>query len=258
MIDSSFKNSESAIWFHLSTKSGFYKIPRHTSSVRLLSSFFVLLVSIFLTKNISQLQLRDYFFLEKKIRQVHRKKEKKTRYTPVHPAKRQASARSSRTWREGKTSTRSFVAQCCSDGAARGLEKISLHLKAVIGTNQLCGECVAVADASAHTRSHSRAQTEQEWHKQFPVFQTWSVDVRWFHILLHSLADFPFSLLPAVVTGLYCLSTRARQPAEGNRWHAYVHMNITDRIALFSWRRTCLANEKTRYAELFARWCSRQ
>jgi len=28
--------------------------------------------------------------------------------------------------------------------------------------------------------------------------------------------DFPFSLLPAVVTGLYCLlSTRARQPAEG-------------------------------------------
>ena len=249
MIDSSFKNSESAIWFHLSTKSGFYKIPRHTSSVRLLSSFFVLLVSIFLTKNISQLQLRDYFFLEKKIRQVHRKKEKKTRYTPVHPAKRQASARSSRTWREGKTSTRSFVAQCCSDGAARGLEKISLHLKAVIGTNQLCGECVAVADASAHTRSHSRAQTNRNGTNISPCSKPG---------LLMSDDSTYYCTAWQIFHFIYCLSTRARQPAEGNRWHAYVHMNITDRIALFSWRRTCLANEKTRYAELFARWCSRQ
>ena len=243
MIDSSFEYSGSAIWFHPSTKSGLYRI--------------------FCTFECSGRTVVSYLFFRKKD-PAGTPRNSKIRCT-LPPS---SSSLQQQTWRERKTSTRSYVAQRCSDGAARGLEKISLHLKAVIGTNQLCGQCVAVADARAHTRAHSRAQTEQEWHKQFPVFQTWSVDVRWWttaRIRLHSLAWFSIffiaccrhrSLLPAVNT---CATTcRGVWLQNSNRWHAYFHMNITDRVALISSRRTCLANEKTRYAELFVRWCSRQ
>jgi len=93
MIDSSFKNSESAIWFHLSTKSVFYKIPRRTSNVRLLVIFFVLLVQYLFNKKYLTTAAARLFFLRKKDLADTQGKRKKD---PVHPGtQRQASARSS-------------------------------------------------------------------------------------------------------------------------------------------------------------------